>query len=74
MTDLHTKYVGLWESPDGLLCGKLSPGDLALIVDEHDSVQGESDETLIISRFKMAMLLVHTGQVGWVNYLSLRSL
>ena len=74
MTDLHTKYVGLWESPDGMLYDKLSPGDLALIVAENGSAQGESSETLIISHFKMAMVLVHTGQVGWVNYLSLRYL
>ena len=65
MTDLHTKYVGLWERPEsGLLCGKLRPGDLALIVDQHD---------IITDDMRMAQVITHTGQVGWINFLSLRS-
>ncbi len=65
MMDRYTKYAGLWESPDGMLRGKLLPGDIVVVLDELEIIRDD---------MRMSMVLTHLGHVGWVDVLLLRVL
>jgi len=65
MMDRYTKYAGLWESPEGMLRGKLMPGALVVVVDECEVIRDD---------MRMAMVVASRGLVGWVDVLLLRVL
>lgn len=55
-------YTALWKSPNGKMCGKLWDGCLVIVIDFFDLIEDD---------MRLANIVARTGQVGWINVLSL---